>query len=45
MRIDDVTNAAERGRMTFTVRLEPVPTAPTIVKYTTTSQAATYRMG
>ncbi len=39
--IDDVTSAAERGRMTFTVRLEPTPTAPTTVKYTTASQTAT----
>ena len=39
--IDDVTSVAERGRMTFTVRLEPTPTAPTTVKYTTASQTAT----
>ena len=39
--IDDVTSAAERGRMTFTVRLEPAPTAPTTVKYATASQTAT----
>ena len=38
--IDDVTSAAERGRMTFTVRLEPTPTAPTTVKYATASQTA-----
>ena len=39
--IDDVTSAAEHGRMTFTVRLEPTPTAPTTVKYATASQTAT----
>ena len=39
--IDDVTSPAERGQMTFTVRLDPTPTAPTTVKYTTTSQTAT----
>ena len=39
--IDDVTSAAERGRMTFTVRLEPTPIAPTTVKYATASQTAT----
>ncbi len=38
--IDDVTSAAERGRMTFTVRLEPAPTAPTAVKYATASRTA-----
>ena len=38
--IDDVTSAAERGRMTFTVRLEPAPTAPTTVKYATASRTA-----
>ena len=38
--IDDVTSVAERGRMTFTVRLEPTPTAPTTVKYTTASRTA-----
>ncbi len=39
--IDDVTSATERGRMTFSVRLEPTPTAPTAVKYATASQTAT----
>ncbi len=38
--IDDVTSAAEHGRMTFTVRLEPAPTAPTTVKYATASRTA-----
>ena len=38
--IDDVTSAAERDRMTFTVRLKPAPTAPTTVKYATVSQTA-----
>ena len=38
--IDDVTSEAERGQMTFTVRLEPAPTAPTTVKYATASQTA-----
>ena len=38
--IDDVTSAAEHGRMTFTVRLEPTPTAPTTVKYATASKTA-----
>ena len=38
--IDDVTSTAEHGRMTFTVRLEPTPTAPTTVKYATASQTA-----
>ncbi|MXX37414.1 MAG: hypothetical protein F4Z85_04925 [Gemmatimonadetes bacterium] len=38
--IDDVTSAAEHGRMTFTVRLEPTPTAPTAVKYATASRTA-----
>ena len=41
MTIDDVTSAAERDRMTFTVRLDPAPTAPTTVKYATASQTAT----
>ena len=38
--IDDVTSAAEHGQMTFTVRLEPTPTAPTAVKYATASRTA-----
>ena len=38
--IDDVTSAAEHGQMTFTVRLEPTPTAPTTVKYATASRTA-----
>ncbi len=38
--IDDVISAAEHGRMTFTVRLEPTPTAPTTVKYATASRTA-----
>jgi len=38
--IDDVTSAAEHGRMTFTVRLQPAPTAPTAVKYATASRTA-----
>ena len=38
--INDVTSAAEHGRMTFTVRLEPAPTAPTTVKYATASRTA-----
>ena len=38
--VEDITSARERGRMTFTVRIEPTPTAPITVKYATSSRTA-----